>query len=347
MSNLFRRFFNIFRQPAHPEVSDVSEAADSTADLSLSSRSTADSPNSLPAASVTTQPSSDSRIENLKQVVNVLRAYSVTFGQPENELELRAVVGAIAASVATVQIENSKLEPFIDEAAAAYNSLGTDASLVDVGAQLLAEKASVWLKEQESAVSNIMNAYLQQFAPDDAQWQTSDVVGLARTIIATLNDGSLSRSGGKELIKRVVSSFDLERALSRWVAPEWIALAQRVASYAEKGDLQSELQSIAWAYVQQFQSILSPQLIEQIMQEGSINVSASEFMSGDLSDFSKMLYYKFQLLEADPVVTKSHEQIAADVHRAVEAFRERNKVDADLTMGVQDGDLSISSPFFN
>ena len=296
---------------------------------------------------MTTQPSSDPRIENLKQVVNVLRAYSITFGQPEDELELRAVVGAIVASVAAVQIKNSKLESFIDEAIAAYNSLGTDASLVDVGAQLLAEKAAVWLAEQESAVSNIMSAYLQQFAPEDADWQTSDIVGLAQIIIATLNDGSLSRSGGKELVKRVVTSFDLEKALSRWVAPEWIALAQRVASYAEKGDLQAELQSIAWAYVQQFQSILSPQLIEQIMQEGSMNVPAAEFLSDDLGDFSQMLYYKFQLLEAHPVITKSHEQIAADVHSAVEAYRERNKVNANLTTGVQDGNLSVSSPFFN
>ncbi len=353
MANLFRRFLNLFRrknaQTDAFEATDslAGKSADNPTDLSNRSTATPNSSSSLPAVAVTTQPSSDPRIENLKQVVNVLRAYSVTFGQPENELELRAVVGAIAAIVATVQIENSKLEPFIDEAIAAYNSLGTDASLVDVGAQLLAEKASVWLAEQENAVSNIMSAYLQQFAPEDADWQTSDIVGLAQIIIATLNDGSLSRSGGKELVKRVVNSFDIERALSQWVAPEWIALAQRVASYAEKGDLQAELQSIAWAYVQQFQSILSPQLIEQIMQEGPMNVSAAEFLSGDLGDFSRMLYYKFQLLEAEPIVNKTHEQIVADVHSAVEVYRERNKVNTDLTTGVQDGNLSVGSPFLN
>ncbi len=345
MSEPFRGFFNIFRQKAAPTetsgsaFSSLSAADSSSVDSSLDVAMTN-------RANQTNHSVSDSRIENLKQVVNVLRAYSVTFAQPENELELRAVVGAIAANIPTVSVENSKLEPFIDEVIAAYSSLGTDASLVDVGAQLLAEKASVWLREQETIINNIMNAYLQQFAPENADWQTSDIIGLAQTIVATLNDGSLSRSGGKELIKRVVATFDLERALSQWVAPEWIALAQQVASYAEKGDLQSELQSIAWAYVQQFQSILSPQLIEQIMEEGSMNVSASEFMSGDLGDFSKMLYYKFQLLEADPVVTKSHTQIAAEVHRSVEAFKAQLKTNTDVTTGIQTGDLKISSLFF-
>ncbi|MBE9062006.1 hypothetical protein [cf. Phormidesmis sp. LEGE 11477] len=294
---------------------------------------------------MTTQPSSDARIENLKQVVNVLRAYSITFGQLEDELELRAVVGAIAASIATVSIKDRQLEPFIDEAIAAYSSLGTDASLVDAGAQLLAEKASIWLDEQEIAIINIMNAYLQQFAPEDADWQTNDIIGLAQTIIATLNDGSLSRSGSRVLVKRVIASFEVKKALSRWVAPEWIAIAQRVASYTEKGDLQLELQSITWAYVQQFQSILSPQLIEQIMEKGSINVSAAEFMAGDLGDFSQMLYYKFQLLEADPLVTKSHEQIAAGVYQAVEDFKAHRETDVDVTMGVSTGGLKVSSLF--
>ncbi|EDX83896.1 hypothetical protein S7335_1593 [Synechococcus sp. PCC 7335] len=296
---------------------------------------------------MTTRSSLDSQIEDIKQVATVLQAYTTTFGQPDDELELRAIVGAIAASVATVSIENRKLELFIDRVIVAYRTLEPDALVVETGAQLLAEKASIWLKEQETAVRNIMNAYLQRFAPKDMDWQTSDTVGLAQTIIATLNDGSLSRSGSKALVRRAIASFDVEKALSHWVAPEWIALAQRIASYLERGKLQAELQSIAWAYVQQFQSILSPQLIEQIMKEGPMNVSASEFMSGDLSDFSQMLYYKFQLLEADPITTKSHEQIAVGVHRAVEAFKARHKTDIDLTKGILTGDLQVSSPFFS
>lgn len=260
-------------------------------------------------------------LEDLKPVLNVLRAYVVTF-EPEAEMELRAVVGAIVANISTVTVENAELEAFTDEAIAAFKSLGVDPNLVDVGAQLLAEQVAVWRREQEATVANVMSAYLQQFAPDAPalnieKWQRDAIVNLAQTVVATLNDGSLSRSGGRVLVERVVESFDLEQALSRWVAPEWVALAQRVASYAEKGDLQAELRSIAWSYVQQFQSILSPQLIEQIMQEGSVTVTPSEFLSGSLTDFSRMLYYKYQLIAADPVVTKSHEEIAADVHEAI------------------------------
>ncbi|MEL6939387.1 MAG: hypothetical protein AAFO84_09360 [Cyanobacteria bacterium J06598_1] len=287
-----------------------------------------------------------SSFENLKLVLNVLRAYVVTFGEPESELEMRALIGAIVANLAAVSIENSELEAFINEAIAAYASVGKDASLVDVTAQLLAEQVSVWLKEQKSTVSNVVSAYLQQFAPEGSEWESGEILGLVQTVIATLNDGSLSKSGGRALIEQVTETFDLKQALSRWVAPEWIALAQRVASYTDKEDLQKEVQSIAWAYLQQFQAILSPQLIEQIMETGPINVSPEEVFSGDLGNFSEMLYYKYQFLEADPVVTKSHQQIASEVNKAIDDLNRRRPTGLDVTAGVQTGDLEVSSPFF-
>ncbi len=284
-------------------------------------------------------------LDDLKPVLNVLRAYVVTFGRPESAMDLRAVVGAVVANLSTVTVENAQLERFTDEAIAAFESLGIDPALVDVGSQLLAEQAAIWQREQEVTVINVISAYLQQFAPDNVDWKPEAVLNLAQTVVATLNDGSLSRSGGRVLVNRVMAAFDLEQALSRWVAPEWIALAQRVASYAEKGDLQMDLRSIAWAYVQQFQSILSPQLIEQIMEDDSVTVSPTEFFSGSLTDFSRMLYYKFQLLEADPVVTRSHIAIADDVYEAISRHQAQQPPGLDVTKGIKIGDLEISSPF--
>lgn len=275
----------------------------------------------------------------------MLRAYVVTFGRPDSELELRAVIGAIVANLSSVTIENSHLERFMDEAIAAFKSLGMEASLVDVTAQMAAEQVSVWLQTQEATVGNVLSAYLQGFAPDDTQWNAGELIGLVQTVIATLNDGSLSKSGGQLLLNRVISTFDLDRALNRWVAPEWVALAQRVASYVGQGNLQSELRSVAWSYIQQFQAILSPQLIEQIMETGPLNVSPAELMSSDLGDFSQMLFYKFQLIEADPVVTKSHAEIAANVHKAIADFQAHQKPGFDATVGKKTGDLEISSPF--
>lgn len=305
-------------------------------------------PTEEPRSRRVTDSSKQTSLKDLRIVLNVLRAYIVTFGQPENELDMRAVVGAIVANVETVEVENERLEAFIDEAIAAYESLGTDASLVDVTAQLLAEQVAVWMKEQETTVANVVSAYLQQFAPEDSELTSGELLSLVQTVVATLNDGSLTRSGGRALIKQVVESFDVDQALSRWVAPEWIALAQRVASYEDKSDVQEDVRSIAWAYIRQFESILSPQLIEQIMEEGPINVSPDELLAGDLGDFSEMLFYKYQLLEADPVVTKSHEAIAADVHKAVADFLARREREgaADLTKGEPSGDLEVSSPFF-
>ena len=291
-------------------------------------------------------PAGPSRVKMLSRVITVLSAYLQTFGRPESDVDFRAVVGAIVANLPEVQIENKRLEGFIDEAIAAYSSVD-NRSVVDTTTQLLAEQVSVWLREQEVTVESVVSAYLQRFAPDDATWNAGDVLGLVQTVVATLNDGSLSRSGGRSLVAKVIDTFNLDEALRRRIAPEWIALAQKVASYVRTGDLQSEVRAIAWSYLRQFQSILSPQLIEQIMEEGPLNLSPAEVLSGDLGEFSKMLYYKFQLLEADPVVTKTHEDIAVQVRAAVEDFKRRRGDEVvDITEGEQKGDLEVGSPFF-
>jgi len=356
---MFLRFFNIFgrrkkTQPpavkpdvkpdAKPSAKPEPPVNASGGTLSGAEKSPELSRPDVPSPSPTVPSEKPSSIKNLSLVLNVLRAYTVTFGQPGSDLDLRAVIGAIVANLVEVKVENPQLERFIDEAIAAYQSVGKDATLVDVTSQLLAEQVAVWLREQEVTVDNVLSAYLQQFAPDDANWETGEIISLVQTVIATLNDGSLSRSGGRALVNKVVETFELDKALSRWVAPEWVALAQQVASYNSKEELQSEVRSIAWAYLQQFQAILSPQLIEQIMETGPLNLAPSEVLSGNFGDFSKMLFYKFQLLEADPVVTKSHAEIAAEVNQAIASFNANRTPPFDATQGIQTGDLEISSP---
>ncbi|MGB3296709.1 MAG: hypothetical protein WBA76_00460 [Phormidesmis sp.] len=350
MLRLFRRFFNLFRRskrrsinaPALPPAEPLPPNEQAN-DRSDDQRNSATSP--MPSIPPRKNQTKRSNIKQLTPVLNVLRAYVLTFGEPASVLELRSLIGAIVANVTTVEIENKDLEGFMDEAIAAFKSLGLEPSLVDVTAQLLAEQVSVWLAEQQTIVSNVISAYLQQFAPMDATWNRGEILSLVQTVVATLNDGSLSRSGGRVLVEKVVASFDLDRLLGQWVAPEWVALAQRVASYVGKGELQTEVRSIAWAYLQQFQAILSPQLIEQIIKTGPLNLSPADVLAGNFDDFSQMLYYKFQLLEADPVVTKSHEAIASDLQRAIADFQLRQGSEQDLSQGIQTGELEVSSPF--
>jgi len=352
MFRLFRRFLNLlglFRRRDRPALDPAKETLNketpTTPNIEPPDRRT-DEENRMPNTPSEARSNRPSRVKMLSQVIDVLRAYLQTFGRPESEVDYRAVIGAIAANLSTVNIENNRLEGFIDEVIAAYGSLDNDSSVIDTTTQLLAEQVSVWLREQQVTVSNVISAYLQQFAPDDDRaWSSGELLGLVQTVVATLNDGTLSRSGGRSLVAKVIDTFDLDSALSRRIAPEWIALAQRVASYVRTGTLQSELRSITWAYLRQFQSILSPQLIEQIVEQGPLNLSPAEVLSGDLGEFSKMLYYKFQLLEADPIVTKSHEDIAAQVREAVEDFKRRRGDGLDVSEGIQTGELEISSPF--
>ncbi|MEM6449637.1 MAG: hypothetical protein AAF703_04905 [Cyanobacteria bacterium P01_D01_bin.105] len=286
-----------------------------------------------------------SRVKMLSQVINVLQAYLETFGRPESDVDFRAVIGAIVANLTTVQVKNERLEGFIDEVIAAYGSVDSSSAIVDTTTQLLAEQVAVWLREQEVTVENVVSAYLQEFAPIGETWDAGRLIALVQTVVATLNDGALSSSGGRSLVAKVIGTFELDKALSRRIGPEWIALAQRIASYVRTGSVQLEVRSIAWSYLRQFQAILSPQLIEQIMTEGPVNLSPADVFSGDLGEFSQMLYYKFQLLEADPVVTKSHDDIAAQVRRAVEDFKLRRGIGLDLTKPEETGDLEVSSSF--
>lgn len=356
MFSWFRRFLNLFglfRRRSVPALEGAIEPpSDSASGKGASGKGASNSdrdhfegeemPN-IRSEDRTAQPS---RVQMISQVINVLSAYLQTFGRPESTLDFRAVIGAIAANLPAVQVENKRLEGFIDEVIAAYGSVDNDSRLVDTTTQLLAEQVAVWLREQEVAIENVMSAYLQRFAPDDVEWSAGELLSLVQTVVATLNDGSLSRSGGRSLVAKVMAAFDLDKALRRRIAPEWIALAQKVASYVRTGKLQAEVRSIAWAYLRQFRSILSPQLIEQIMEEGPLNLSPAEVLSGDLGEFSKMLYYKFQLLEADPVVTRTHEDIAVQVRAAVDDFkRRRDQAGVDITVGEQTGDLEVSSPF--
>ncbi|MEO0770150.1 MAG: hypothetical protein AAFY72_12095 [Cyanobacteria bacterium J06649_4] len=208
MFRFFRRLFNVFRRsPKQARETPVAPPLDSSPpsfsppdssppdtdmpqDSDRTNRTDPNSGGSIAAERAAERAAEQqTSMKNLKVVLNVLRAYVVTFGEPGTQLDLRAVIGAIVANVETVEVENSRLERFMDDAIAAYASLGADASLVDVTSQLLAEQVSVWLKTQQRTVSNVLSAYLQQFAPVVSDWESNQILGLVQTIIATLNVG--------------------------------------------------------------------------------------------------------------------------------------------------------------
>ena len=135
MFRLFRALFNIFRRPqqsperpkispgnqSNPQPAPASKPAvpqDPSPDNRTESTVPPSSPNppmsletpSSPKPTPTPSPSTprQSSFANLKQVLNVLRAYTVTFGRPDTPLALRAVVGAIVANLTTASVASRR-----------------------------------------------------------------------------------------------------------------------------------------------------------------------------------------------------------------------------------------------
>ena len=144
MFRLFRSFFNIFRRkpkaPDRPNIvlgktpeptpnpTETPEEAATRSGTDPAENSSPTTPSEMPSErpsenSITSSRPRRPSFENLKQVLNVLRAYTVTFGRPGTPLELRAVVGAIVANLTTVDVKNSQLEAFMDEAIAAFQQV--------------------------------------------------------------------------------------------------------------------------------------------------------------------------------------------------------------------------------
>lgn len=278
------------------------------------------------------------------QVVQVLEALPVfqqMFGLPESDVELRSRIGALLTIMDGVQMPSTEVEAVIDQILLVTQNRAVN----ETGRWVKA--ARQWLHQQGNELEQLVSAYVQSFA---REIDRHELVQVASTAVAVLNDGKLSPSEGRQLASQLVKTFDLDTALARVVPSNLIALAQRVAQYRSKAALETDIFAIAQAYLQQFGGLITPALMKQVIQKGTLNLSPEELLSGNWDDLggidsvARTFVFKLQLLEADPPITKTAQQIAQQVHDTVTKFN-RSHSAIDLTQPVRDDDdLSLSSP---
>ena len=275
------------------------------------------------------------------QLIEALPVFESVFGPPDSDLALRSRVGALLAVMDGVDLLPAEIEPMIDQVLAVVQGHGQ----LETGRWVKA--ARQWLNQQRDQLGELVSAYVQSSA---RQITDSELVAVAGTAVAVLGDGKLSPSEGRQLTQQLVSSFDLEAALGRAVSPAVMSLAQRVAQYRSKADFEGDVLSIAQAYLQQFGGRLTPALMQRVIQQGTLNLSPETLLSGDweelggLDTVARTFMFKMQLLEADPPVTKTAQEIAQQVHASVSEFNRGNRA-IDLTQPANgdDNDLLVSS----
>ncbi|MEO1401030.1 MAG: hypothetical protein AAFV72_07190 [Cyanobacteria bacterium J06635_1] len=287
--------------------------------------------------------------ETTNRVLSILEAFSRLFGAPTSEIELRAVIGAILMRVEKYQVLPQQMIPLVEMLVSAYRAGqkvtagATVGALADVAAEGAARQVKDWLKTRQEAVSDGLAAYVQQF--ESTLDSATDLIDVTQTLIAILSDGQFSPQEGRWLLQTAVEKFNLAEALQKWVPPGWFAIAHQVAQYREKATFESTVFAVVQAYMQRFQSLLTPALMEQILKNGTLNVDPSQLLEGDMVRLTDLMVFKMQLLEASPVITKSDEEIAKQVHSAIEQFKATHGWGGDISQPIASGDLEVSSGF--
>ncbi|MEL6138485.1 MAG: hypothetical protein AAFR42_13880 [Cyanobacteria bacterium J06628_6] len=267
-------------------------------------------------------------------LLEALPVFGEVFGAAESDIALRARVGALLAVMEGVAIAPTEIETVIDEV------LQLAQQRAQVQTQHWVKAARQWLTQQEDRLIQVVSAYVQTYAQAIDPQELADITS---TAVAILGDGRISPSEGRQLTRQLVQRFDLEQALSRTIPLRFLKIARRVASYRSRADLQTDAFSVAQAYLEKFHELLTPELMKQVIQNGSLNVSPQDFLSGDLGDLDEvasLFTFKMQLLEATPPITKAAQAIADQVHESVAAFN-RERGAADLLAPKSTGDLSV------
>lgn len=280
----------------------------------------------------------DAKATNLRlQLLEGLRVFIETFGPIDSDLDLKATVRALLAADASMPAEIEHIDQLITSTVELFRQQQAQRDHL----QQLAQTAQSWLKQREASVLEVASAYVQRFSPHLPQ---SELIDVLQTAVVLLWGNNFSVAEGKSLVHKVLKAFDLDLAQRRWVSPQLLEIAHHVADYRGKADFEADLMAVVWAYLQKFQALLTPQLIQQILKTGVAGINPGALAAGDLQEIAETVFFKVQLLEASPPAFKTKEAIVNQVHQAVQDFQAQRQAGAiDVSQPVPVGDLEVSS----
>lgn len=294
-------------------------------------------------------------LEQVRSLVETLAAYSQLFGLPEDTEQLRGIVGTfitLQQRAGKLRLTAQAAEDVVHEVLAATQIDNLAAAVTSAAQQELARQAQQWRQSLESIVKNTLNAYVGQkltptLNPESLQKAVASVVPL-------IEDGQITQSEVRSLVTQVGSAFNWEQALGSAVNldPKYVKLAKNLAITLAQKPMEDAVSETVTAYVKTFEPTLETvgeSLIEQAVEAILLNKVQfdwdTELSLENKQLLVKQVLFKLNVVQALPAPSKTAQQIAAQVHNAVEQFRAKRAEtleDPDVTAGsLSVDDLSI------
>jgi hypothetical protein len=278
-------------------------------------------------------------IATVESLLNSLNAYTKRFEIPNSRENLLA----IASSILTFQqkqgnpvIAPQEIETLIQNTVDQFNGelLPDIPDIIDANTEALVTGVHQWVQTLESQVLNTLNAYVQNFLPDQALNLSDTLPDTILSIIPLVENAQLRKAEAESLIQRVTSKFNVQNALSQVIGNDVIAIAQQLAKLMQFGSLEEQIKN----------TLLNNQsLIEQPLEtitESLVNKELSKILANNALQFNidldsqqmmvKQLTLKLNVMQSSSPSTKSAAAIAQQMDAEVEALKSARQVNLKI-----------------
>ncbi|WP_271254084.1 hypothetical protein [Pseudanabaena sp. Chao 1811] len=278
-------------------------------------------------------------IATVESLLNSLNAYTKRFEIPQSRENLLA----IASSILTFQqkqgnlaIAPQEIETLIHNTVDQFNGelLPDIPDIIDANTETLVTGVHQWVQTLESQVLNTLNAYVQNFLPDQALNLSDTLPDTILSIIPLVENAQLRKVEAESLIQRVTSKFNVQNALSQVIGNDAISIAQQLAKLMQFGSLEEQIKN----------TLLNNQsLIDQPLEtitESLVNKELSKILANDALQFDidldsqqmmvKQLTLKLNVMQSSSPSTKSAAAIAQQMDAEVAALNSARQVNLKI-----------------
>ena len=301
------------------------------------------------------------------QLLTALELFEQTFGRSQSQLELQAIIGALAAAM---DLKDDTLSDLVHQVAHYYQQPQSLEELVDAAKrQLFAasiQTAKERLTDAEETLLLLVRTYLQRVS---SKLSAAEFVEMAKAAIALLDGApllegdppiegdppSLSFPERKRLLYIVLQTFGAQLsqpipALGQQIPQHISTLLARLTRYQKiirTEGLDAVLMTLATQTLENTVQRLSPDRVRTALENSTVTIAPELATEAGLDDLTKALFFTVQLQTLSPTrATKSEQEIAEQLNQAIAEFKTQYQPLTDITQGEWDNDLSVSSSLF-
>lgn len=294
------------------------------------------------------------------QLLTALELFEQTFGRSQSQLELQAIIGALAT---VMDLNDDTLNDVLHQVAHYYQEPQSLEELVDAAKRQLfvatIQTAKERLTDAEETLLLLIRAYLQRVT---SKLSAAEFVEMAKAAIVLLDRGplldgepsSLSFPERKRLLYIVLQTFSVQLSqpipvLGEQVPQRIASLLPRLTRYQKiirTEGLDAVLMTLATQTLENTIQHLSSDLVRTALENSKITLAPELATEAGLDDLTKALFFTLQLQTLSPRATKSEQEVAEQLNQAIAEFKAQYQPLTDITQGQWDNDLSVSSSLF-